>query len=612
MPTHRRALTSLLAALAVGLGAVASVSGSSLGATSAGQPPRNLSLPRLSGTAAVGQSLSTTTGEWSGSFPISYAYQWLRCDASTGSCSAIPGATAKTYQATAADSGATLAAAVTARNTAGQATARSATSAVVVGAAGTPPTNTSPPSVSGQLQVGQTLTASPGSWTGTAPISYSYQWQRCSSPAATSCSDIPGATGQGYEIAASDAGDYLRVGVAARNSCASGCGASATVYSAISAQAVSASAGTGASAQLYVSPTGSDSAPCTQAAPCRTFNRAYHVATPGEVVAVEGGTYPDQSIRADATKTSPAVVFEPDAGAQVTLGNLFVQGSYVSIQDMAVTGIWYVGVNSKAYPQASQPHDVTIQNLTAARMFITGASNVSVLGGSIGPSVDSSSEIKACESCAYAPTNIVLDGVTFHDYTRATSGAHVECLMVYPAQNLTIRRSRFLNCAVMDVFFQNYGSAGDLRNITIENDVFDQPGSHGGALSHGYVALNFDANGRTITNVRIAYNSLLVGDIPGLDASGVSGAVVEANVAPRARCYGGVAYRYNVWTNWKCGVTDRVAPTGFTDPASYDFEPVAGAASINAGNTAAYPSTDATGRTRYLGAAPDSGAYEAG
>jgi concanavalin A-like lectin/glucanase superfamily protein/matrixin len=57
-------------------------------------------------------------------------------------------------------------------------------------AAGNPPVNSSPPSISGTLAAGQTLTADPGTWTGDQPISYSYQWQRCSYRAAV-LSDNP-------------------------------------------------------------------------------------------------------------------------------------------------------------------------------------------------------------------------------------------------------------------------------------------------------------------------------------------------------------------------------------------------------------------------------------
>ncbi len=50
-----------------------------------------------------------------------------------------------------------------------------------------------------------------------------------------------------------------------------------------------------------------------------SFDRAYHVATPGAVVQVAGGAYPAQAVKADATKTAPPIVFEPAPGEQVTV-----------------------------------------------------------------------------------------------------------------------------------------------------------------------------------------------------------------------------------------------------------------------------------------------------
>lgn len=43
---------------------------------------------------------------------------------------------------------------------------------------GIPPSNTVAPAITGTLEVGQTLTCSDGTWTGTATITYSYQWKR--------------------------------------------------------------------------------------------------------------------------------------------------------------------------------------------------------------------------------------------------------------------------------------------------------------------------------------------------------------------------------------------------------------------------------------------------
>jgi Bacterial Ig domain/Ig domain of plant-specific actin-binding protein/Glycosyl hydrolase family 26 len=79
------------------------------------------------------------------------------------------------------------------------------------------PSATAPPSVSGLAQVGQNLNSSSGSWTGTSPIVYAYQWLRCDS-SGSSCANIAGATAQSYSPAAADVGSTLRSQVAATNS----------------------------------------------------------------------------------------------------------------------------------------------------------------------------------------------------------------------------------------------------------------------------------------------------------------------------------------------------------------------------------------------------------
>jgi len=185
-------------------------------------PPSNSSAPAISGTTRQGQTLSATAGAWSGTAPLTYAYQWQRCNSSGASCVAVASATGTTYVLASADVGSTIRVSVTASNSAGSATSASPATAVVAG----PPANTSLPAISGTSQSGQTLTATAGSWSGTAPLTYAYQWQRCNSSGA-SCIAIASATGTTYVLASADVGSTVRVSVTASNSAGSSTASSA-------------------------------------------------------------------------------------------------------------------------------------------------------------------------------------------------------------------------------------------------------------------------------------------------------------------------------------------------------------------------------------------------
>jgi glucose/arabinose dehydrogenase len=79
------------------------------------------------------------------------------------------------------------------------------------------PANTSPPVVSGIARTGSTLTTTKGSWTGTQPITYTYQWLSCDS-AGNNCTAISGATLATYSVRSADHGHRLRSRVTAQNS----------------------------------------------------------------------------------------------------------------------------------------------------------------------------------------------------------------------------------------------------------------------------------------------------------------------------------------------------------------------------------------------------------
>jgi DNA-binding beta-propeller fold protein YncE len=173
-------------------------------------PPAIESPPVISGQAQDGQLLVTTQGTWSSPDPLSYSYQWLRC--SKTACFPIAGATNSSYKLTFSDVGWLVTVNVTAtdqEHMKGQSTAAS------VGQVAKPPIP-SPvvyPAIQGILHVGQSLTASSGRWNSPDPLTFAYQWRRCST--ASACTTIAGATNSTYLLTHADVGHRLQVVVSA-------------------------------------------------------------------------------------------------------------------------------------------------------------------------------------------------------------------------------------------------------------------------------------------------------------------------------------------------------------------------------------------------------------
>jgi len=87
--------------------------------------------------------------------------------------------------------------------------------AVASAATAAAPVNTAPPTISGTPQVGQTLTASNGTWTN-SPTSFAYQWLRCNG-GGNACANVANGTQKTYTVVGADAGRTLRVRVTATN-----------------------------------------------------------------------------------------------------------------------------------------------------------------------------------------------------------------------------------------------------------------------------------------------------------------------------------------------------------------------------------------------------------
>lgn len=97
-------------------------------AAAEGTVPNNTVLPAITGTAQDGETLTASTGTWTGSPTPTYSYQWM------GDGESLPGETASTIDLTSDHVGLAISVIVTATNTAGTGIAVSAATSDVIAA----------------------------------------------------------------------------------------------------------------------------------------------------------------------------------------------------------------------------------------------------------------------------------------------------------------------------------------------------------------------------------------------------------------------------------------------------------------------------------------------
>ena len=188
-------------ALGLGIGLSKVNKGSSFNPVA--EPPVNVIRPVISpsGNQVIGTLFTAGNGSWFGTRPFTFEYQWTRDGI------AIGGETNRTYTSVSADEGKTLRCEVRATNAFGVSPfVPSSNSATGVSL----PVNTVAPVISGSTTLGSVLTTTNGTWTGTAPITFSYQWKRGGV-------SIGGATASTYTLVAADSSANITCEVTGTN-----------------------------------------------------------------------------------------------------------------------------------------------------------------------------------------------------------------------------------------------------------------------------------------------------------------------------------------------------------------------------------------------------------
>lgn len=215
----------------------------------------------------------------------------------------------------------------------------------------------------------------------------------------------------------------------------------------------------------------------------------------------------------------------------------------------------------------------------------------------------------------------IFEDMDWYDVQDTTGGAiHSECAWT-AMNNVTLRRTRWMNCTTQGIFLTGNEQA---TNWLVENNVFQAPVDSVNEAAFAF--RSGDPPSPSPDGFIFRYNTIDSGvQINGTDNS------------PTAN--GFTVYGNYFRVNTPCGLSNttcsyNVTPTGvgngggtgaasfslaslnagFTDPetgeANGNYALVSGSPLINIGNGSDYPSLDALGVARFDGSAPDIGAYE--
>ena len=320
--------------------------------------------------------------------------------------------------------------------------------------------------------------------------------------------------------------------------------------------------GRGGARTLYVSVHGQDGAGCgSTQAPCGSFEAAYRAAAPSDVVLVEGGDYPEQTINGDPTKSAAAahVTFKPAPGATVSVtGPTYIYASHLTLEDVHV-GEMTIG-NYNQTPGRPNATGVTLRDVVGRDFEIDSATNIRMIGGGWGPD-------SACggpyggdnnsirDVTGVMPSDILIEGVRIHDVQSYNLvRCHIEGLAIFAGRHITVADSRFWGNSVYDVFVQ--ANSGPISGIVFKGNWMAMPVGVAG-VENGTV-IGFSAITANVLVEDNRFNYIISLDDDGLNPVYSNFKLLgNVGVLPYAGCtLRGITWVHNAWKNGACSTSD--------------------------------------------------------
>jgi hypothetical protein len=373
---------------------------------------------------------------------------------------------------------------------------------------------------------------------------------------------------------------------------------------------------------VWVSVSGNDSNPCTQALPCASIDRALSIAVPGDVVSVAPGTYGAQTI--SQNKASPGVTVKCElansgsSSNSCKVGNLSASGSWYTLQDITID----IGDTAHGQGWIISGNDITFKQVKAHGDFFNGyispgVKNFTWNGGEWGDKNNLGGKRKCGqgdESYLYmlgdtTITNTALKNIDIWPIQADTTPCNGD-----PIHLETIRIDGNVDGMLMDglkfhdgaqdntatIFFTTF--RGMPRNIILQNSYLGNDDNSSVLFGGG-------------SNITIRYNTLTGGITQGENVSGLSIIGNAGWWVPWAACSG--THVKNVWqwsSTFSCG-SDKVVvgaqySTNSLGLGSDGYTVQAGSPLIDAGESSCGIIADINGSVRPNGSACDAGADE--
>jgi len=401
---------------------------------------------------------------------------------------------------------------------------------------------------------------------------------------------------------------------------------------------------------LYVSPSGSDSGKCTKHAPCRSFARAFKVASGGSVVHVGSGDYKSSCAALRGSK-SAYVTFVGSRDARV-----FCQLAFLGAHHVAVRGLKLYRIHIEA------SSDLRFQNLAVtcvdrapyrlyrpanlcdATISLENSNDLLFKRMVIGPTYDSAVCGGDRSNFASGVEHVIFASVTFRDdrWQAAPCGgpngsgvAHAENFyfsgLGRPARDITFDSCRFTNGSASGKVVAGShadGSGPDsaslfltgaFDHLIVRNCVFD--GADRGPAINGAVDARISdslfENNTWTNSAAFEYPSY-----PSLRFVNNLGAQQGCPISSGLGSSGGI-FNDNLWyyqgsggSADRCGKTDitvsgpKAVNRIFADFSTGNLHLKRGSPAIGRGDPTMYPARDHAGVRRPQGRRPDIGAFE--